>query len=152
MKQEFSAVIKRHEGINGAYIEPPFDVEEVFGAKRMKVKATFDGEEYRGSIVTMGGCAILGLTQEIRKKIGKGFGDLVFVTIEKDEAERVVEVPPDFETALGTSKQAGEAFARLSYSHKKEYVNWITGAKRDDTRTARIEKAVALLAEGKKLK
>ncbi|TYP48134.1 DUF1905 domain-containing protein [Thermosediminibacter litoriperuensis] len=54
MKQRFQAEIKKHEGINGAYIETPFDVEAVFGAKRVKVKAYFDGKEYRGSIVRMG--------------------------------------------------------------------------------------------------
>lgn len=63
MKLEFDAVIKQHEGINGGYIEPPFDVYEVFGAKRVKVKATFDGIKYRGSLVRMGGCYMIGITR-----------------------------------------------------------------------------------------
>ena len=73
MRQEFEAVIQQAGNINGAYIEPPFDVEQVFGAKRVKVRATFDGVEYRGSVVKMGGCYMLGITQEMRKKIGKDF-------------------------------------------------------------------------------
>ena len=64
MKQEFDAVIQQHGEINGAYIEPPFDVLEVFGAKRVKVRANFDGVEYRGSLVSMGGCYMVGMTQE----------------------------------------------------------------------------------------
>lgn len=79
----FDAVIKQHEGINGAYIELPFDVNEVFGAKRVKVITTFDGVEYRGSIVYMGGCYVLGITQEIRKRIGKSFGSRIIKTIEQ---------------------------------------------------------------------
>lgn len=51
MKQEFDAVIQAIPEKNGAYIEIPFDVEAIFGAKRVKVKATFDDVEYRGSIV-----------------------------------------------------------------------------------------------------
>ncbi|HCF48791.1 MAG TPA: hypothetical protein DER60_00825, partial [Syntrophomonas sp.] len=83
--QSFTAIVKKHEGINGAYVEIPFDVEEVFGAKRVKVKARFDGVEYRGSIVRMGGCYWIGLTQELRKTIAKNPGDSVQVEIEKDE-------------------------------------------------------------------
>ena len=152
MKQEFEAVIQQHEGINGAYIEPPFDVEEVFGAKRVKVLATFDGVEYRGSLVKMGGCYMLGITQELRKKIGKSFGDVIKVTITKDEEERNVIIPPDLLEVLNNNTEALKTFEKLSYTAKKEYVTWITEAKRAETRADRIEKAVIKLAEGKKLR
>lgn len=152
MKQNFTAVIRQHEGMNGAYIEPPFDVYEVFGAKRVKVLATFDGEAYRGSLVRMGGCYMLGMTQEIRKKIGKGLGDTVQVTIEKDQEERSVEVPSDFQHALDGEAKARTAFEKLSYSARKDYVTWVTEAKREETRIQRINMAIGLLADGKKLK
>lgn len=48
MKQKFTAVIQKHEGINAGYVEMPFDVEAVFGSKRVKVIALFDGAQYRG--------------------------------------------------------------------------------------------------------
>lgn len=149
---EFKTVIKQHENLNAAYIEPPFDVKEVFGAKRVKVKATFDGVEYRGSVVNMGGCYMLGITQEIRSKIGKGFGDEVFVTLQKDEEERSVEIPEDFAAAMNHNEAAVSTFKALSYTGQKDYVVWITSAKRQETRTDRIIKAVSLLSEGKKLK
>ncbi|MDF2591482.1 MAG: hypothetical protein K0S75_948 [Clostridia bacterium] len=152
MKQEFWAIIKQHENLNAAYIEPPFDVQEVFGSKRVKVKATFDDVEYRGSIVNMGGCYMLGLTQEIRSKIRKGFGDEVFVTLEQDIMERTVEVPEDFAAAMSSDESAVSTFKSLSYTAQKEYVVWITSAKRETTRAERIIKAVALLSEGRKLK
>ncbi len=152
MKQEFEAVIQQAGNINGAYIEPPFDVEQVFGAKRVKVRATFDGVEYRGSVVKMGGCYMLGITQEMRKKIGKDFGDTVSVTIEKDEEERIIEIPEDFGLLLSADQKAKATYDQLSYTAKKEYITWITEAKREETRQDRIKKALEKLSEGKKLR
>ncbi len=150
--QEFEAIIKKSDGINGAYIEPPFDVEEVFGAKRVKVAATFDGVEYRGSLVRMGGCYMLGMTQEIRRRIGKEPGEMVRVTVRRDEEERVVPLPRDFAQALECNAPASENYEKLSFTGKKEYVQWITGAKREETRRERIQKSVERLLEGKKLR
>jgi len=152
MKGKFTAVIKKHEGINGAYVEIPFDVDTVFGAKRVKVKARFDGAEYRGSIVRMGGCYILGLTQSIRKEIAKNAGETVEVEVEKDEEERFIQLPEDFEAALVLNPAAEERFRKLSYSHQKEYFVWIISAKKTETRVSRIQKSIHMLAERKKLK
>lgn len=152
MKLEFSAVIKQSGNINGAFIEPPFNVQEVYGAKRVKVLATFDGLEYRGSLVTMGGCYMLGMTQEIRKKIGKDFGDMVQITIEKDVEERTVEIPDDFQEALNNNEKALKTYGKLSFTKKKEYITSITNAKKAETRINRIEKAIEKLQDNKALK
>ena len=130
MKQKFLAEIKKHEGIDGAYVEIPFDVQAVFGGKRIKVKANFDGREYRGSIVRMAGCYLIGLTQALRKEIGKKPGDTVTVEVEKDEEERAIEIPEDFESALKEAPCALAHFEKRSFTHKKEYVQWIIGAKK----------------------
>lgn len=133
-------------------MEIPFDVEKEFGAKRVKVNATFDALPYRGSIVRMSGCYLIGITQELRKRMGKGPGDTVRVTVEKDEEERNVELPEDFSALLSNHGDAMSTFDKLSFTKKKEYVTWITGAKKVETRDARIEKALQLLKEGKPLK
>ena len=85
---EFQAVIQKVLGIDGAYIEFPYDVKAEFGKGRVKVRATFDGEAYDGSIVNMGVrnadgsvCYIIGLRKDIRTKIGKQPGHSVKVTI-----------------------------------------------------------------------
>lgn len=79
---EFEAVVQKVEGIDGAYVDIPFDVREVFGKGRVPVHATFDGEPYDGSLVRMGTPGhILGLRKDIRAKIGKGPGDRVLVTL-----------------------------------------------------------------------
>ncbi|HEX3009387.1 MAG TPA: DUF1905 domain-containing protein [Bacteroidales bacterium] len=96
-KYEFEALIKASEiGSGGAYIEFPFDVEKEFGVKgRVKIVCFFDNIEYRGSLVKMGTqCHIIGITKEIRNKIGKNIGDSVKVLLYKDESEREIKVHP----------------------------------------------------------
>lgn len=87
---EFEAIIQKVPGIDGAYVEFPYDVKAEFGKGRVKVYATFDGEPYDGSIVNMGVknadgsvCYIIGLRKDIRAKIGKQPGSTVKVTITK---------------------------------------------------------------------
>jgi len=72
---EFLAEIKQVSGIDGAYIEFPFDLRKEFGKGRIKVNALFNGEPYAGSIVNMGLknmdgtiCYIIGVKKDIRKK------------------------------------------------------------------------------------
>ncbi|MGM9988144.1 MAG: YdeI/OmpD-associated family protein [Bacillaceae bacterium] len=142
----FEATIKKHEGKDATYIEIPFDIEKEFGAKRVKVKATFDGEPYRGSIVRMGlPCYMLGVTKEMRNKIGKTYGDTMQVVIEKDEEERIVALPTDFEKMLRENKDAHTFYESLSYSQKRKYMQWITSAKREETKQKRMEEALVKL-------
>ncbi len=146
----FRAVIEKAEG-GGAYVTVPFDVEEVFGKKRVKVKAIIEGIPYQGSLVRMGGpCHILGVLKEIREKSGKSFGDEIEVTVEEDTEPREVTIPPDVAQALETNPEADAFFKQLSYSHQREYVQWIEAAKRDTTRQKRIEDMVEMLEQEKR--
>ena len=135
----------------GAYVIVPLDVESVFGKKRVKILATFDGEPYRGTMVRMGTSDhIVIVKKAIREKIGKTVGDTVQVPIEEDTAPRVVELPEDFQNTLTEDPAASKFYHSLSYTHQKEYVEWITSAKRPDTRERRIGKALEMLRTGKK--
>jgi hypothetical protein len=148
MKQRFEAVIESASR-GGAFVTVPFDVEAVFGKKRVKVNATFDGIPYRGSIVRMGGPDhILPILKSIREELGKTFGDEVSVTVEIDDAVRTVELPEDLERALIQNKVAHAFFERLSYTHRREYVLWIGEAKRAETRRRRISRAIEILEKG----
>jgi len=90
---EYDAVIQSSEvGKGGAFVVFPYDIREEFGKGRVKVSATFDGEQYVGSIVNMGVknedgsvCYIIGVRKDIRAKIGKQAGDVVRVTIRERE-------------------------------------------------------------------
>ncbi len=138
-------------GGGGMCIFFPFEVEKEFGTKgRVPVKATFDGVPYSGSLIKYGAPQhMLGVLKSVREQIGKGPGDVVEVTIEKDESERRVEVPAEFEKLLKKEK-VWAGFEKLSYSHKKEYVRWVTEAKREETRAARLAKSVEMLRAGVK--
>jgi uncharacterized protein YdeI (YjbR/CyaY-like superfamily) len=60
-----------------------------------------------------------------------------------------LEVPSYFTAALCRNKKAAETFAALSYSCRKEYIAWLTEAKRDATRAQRLATALEWLSEGK---
>lgn len=149
-QHKFRAVIE-DPGEGGAFVTVPFDVEKTFGKKRVKIIATIDGEPYRGSLVRMGSEShLLIILKEIREKIGKTFGDEVEIVVEEDVEPRVVEIPHDLQAVLESNPKAGEFFHKLSYTHQKEYVDWILEAKRPETRQRRIIQAVEMLEQGKR--
>jgi uncharacterized protein YdeI (YjbR/CyaY-like superfamily) len=67
----------------------------------------------------------------------------------KSKPKKELVVPNDLTSALKKNKKAQSTFEDFSYSHKKEYVEWITEAKREETRTQRLATAVAWMAKGK---
>ena len=84
---EYDAVIQPADK-GGAYVIFPYDIRKEFGKGRVKVRATFDGEPYEGSVVNMGMknadgtvCYIIGVLKRIREKIGKQPGDSIHITI-----------------------------------------------------------------------
>jgi hypothetical protein len=148
-KYLFHSVIEPGGG-SGAFIVIPFDVEKTFGKKRVKIKATIDGEPYRGTLVRMGAPHhVLIVHKEIREKIGKTSGDEVTVELEEDLELRQVEIPADLQKALQAGPTAQAFFNRLSFTHQREYVFWITDAKREQTRQGRIQRTIEMLIKGK---
>ncbi len=63
--------------------------------------------------------------------------------------KKEVPVPADLVAALKQNKRAAQTFTQFSPSHRKEYVMWITEAKREETRAKRLATALEWLAEGK---
>lgn len=135
-----------------AYVSVPFSVYEVYGTKgHVKVNATFDGYSYRGILANMGtGCHIIIVRQDIRKAIGKNVGDFVTVTLEKDTAERIVDIPADLQKVLAKHVKAKKFFDSLSYTNRKEYAVWISSAKKEETRLKRLAAAIEKLNHEKK--
>ncbi len=76
-------------------------------------------------------------------------GDRVHVVLEVEPGPRRVSVPPDLKRALTTAAKARENFERLPYGNRKAYVDWITEAKRVETRQRRIRQALERLSKGK---
>jgi hypothetical protein len=147
-KYTFEAKIESEPG-GGAYVLFPYDVENEFGVKgRVPIQATFDGIPYSGSLIKYGRPQhMLGILKALREQLGKQPGDRVKVEVWKDDAVRTVEIPPSFAALLKREKLL-LVFERLSYTHRKEYVRWITEAKKEETRTARLAKSVEMLRKG----
>ncbi len=144
---EFTALIHPHPTLDAAFIEFPYNVETEFGVKgQVKILATFDGVEYRGSLAKMGHhCHCVGLTKAIRTAIGKGAGDTVRVVIRPDTAPRTVAIPGDLEALFMKNEDARKIFDALSFTHKKEYILWIESAKKEQTRRTRLNKTIVML-------
>ncbi|HTJ29931.1 MAG TPA: YdeI/OmpD-associated family protein, partial [Acidobacteriaceae bacterium] len=64
-------------------------------------------------------------------------------------AKPALATPPDLAAALKTSPAAAKVFAAFSPSAKREYIDWLTEAKRPETRTKRLAQAIEQIAEGK---
>jgi hypothetical protein len=69
-KQTIEVQLEKHPKLDATGITIPFDVEKVFGAKRVPVNATVNGAVYRGSIVRMGGNYVLGIPKAFREEAG----------------------------------------------------------------------------------
>ncbi len=88
----------------------------------------------------------------------KAFVDLVKQAIKVNEAgtklhqskpaRKALQIPPELEMVLKKDDQAWHHWEGFSYSHRKEYVEWVTDAKKEETRKRRIAQALEMIREG----
>jgi Bacteriocin-protection, YdeI or OmpD-Associated/Domain of unknown function (DUF1905) len=131
-------------------IRVPDDVMTALNAgKKPKVSVTINGHTYRSSVATVDGQPMIGVSEVVREAAGVKGGDTVDVDVELDTAPRTVDVPADLAAALDAVPAARKAYDGLSYSLQRFWVEPIVGAKSDETRQRRIDKAVATLSEGR---
>lgn len=153
MRQKFKARIEAI-GPAGAWsrLEIPFDVHDAFGSKaRVSVKGTINGFAFRTSIFPNGdGSHHMMVNKAMQAGAKAKPGDRVAVEMELDTAERKVDVPSELTKALAKNRTARDFFARLSPSCKKAYADWITSAKKSETRIHRVTQALEMLNAGKK--
>ena len=69
---------------------------------------------------------------------------------EPPKPKPTIAVPQDLGAALAANAEAAKVFEGLAPSHRYEYLEWITEAKRDETRVKRVNQAIEWLAEGKR--
>lgn len=130
----------------------PFDVEKEWGNRaRVSVRGTMNGFAFRTSIFPDGkGGHTMMVNKAMRQGAAARPGDFVRMELQQDNAPRTVTVPADLKRALAKSARARAVFDAFAPSHRKAYIEWIESAKRDETRAARIAKAMEMIAEGKK--
>lgn len=144
----FSAILEQ-EGKTATGIEvPPEIMEALGGGKKPAVTVTLNGYAYRSTVGVMGGRSMIPVSAGHRGNAGLSAGDSVQVTLELDTAPREVDVPEDLQAALDANPTALAAFARLSYSGKRQHTLSVEGTKNPETRARRVAKAVGTLSGG----
>jgi hypothetical protein len=146
-------VVGDPDGSKMTALDVPFDAKMVFGKARAAVVVRIEkigrgargGYVYRSTVCVMGGERFVPLRTSHREAAGVSAGERVRVTLTRDDEPRVVAVPKDLAAAL---RKAGAtaAWKRLSFTHQREHVEAILGAKKVETRARRVEACVKMVS------
>ena len=147
MKKTFEISLVRDGSM--CFIPVPFDPRAIFGKVRAPVRVTLSGYTYASTIASMGNGPCIPLRKSNREAAGLEGNETLSVTLALDEKKREIEPPQDLARALKAKPPAWQRWRELSYSHQREYVESIEGAKTLETRTRRLESAVAAIAAKK---
>jgi hypothetical protein len=139
-------------GKTATMLRVPFDLKEAFGHARPPVAVTIRGHTWRTTPGVYDGVGHIVVNRSVKSATGVDAGDRVQVLMELDAKPRTVRVPADLRAALADDPAAREAFARLSYTHRREYVEWIAAAKRPETRARRVAGTVERVRESSPLR
>ena len=133
----------------GTMFRVPFDLGGAFGRARPPVKVTIRGHTWRTTPGVYDSVGHVVVNRAVKAATGVDAGDRVRVRMELDTEPRRVAVPPDLGEALAADADAGKAFASMSFTHRREYVEWVQEAKRPETSARRIAATLARVREGK---
>jgi len=150
MTKRFTAtLVARGPGGAWCFMPIPFDVMAAFGAGRgrVPVRGTMNGFPFRSSLMPEGdGTHSMAINKALQAGARAKPGDRVEIELERDSAERSVAVPPELEAELDRSEAVRAAFDKLSYSHRKEFADWVASGKKPETRRERAAKAAEMVA------
>ena len=127
----------------------PFDLTEAFGRARPPVKVTIRGHTWRTTPGVYDGIGHVAVNRGVKAATGVDAGDRVRVRMDLDTEPRTVSIPADLDKALSANPAASRAFSKLSFTHRREYVEWVDEAKRPETRARRVAATVERVIEGK---
>ena len=150
MSVRFRATLSlENKNATGIHV-PPEAVDALGGGRRPAVVATVNGYTYRATVMGYDPAdPLMPFSSEHRAASGLKAGDEVDVELVLDTAPREVEVPEDLAAALEADPAAKVFFDGLSNSNKRVHTLSVEGAKTPETRARRVEKAIALLREGR---
>ncbi len=133
--------------LDGTIAAIPIDADPraVFGRANPPVVVTINGYHYRSTIAIRAGCAFVPLRRSHRIAAGLVAGESYAVTLALDTEPRTVVIPDDLAVALERGA-AMDAWLGLSVTVRREHVDAILAAKRDETRARRIAAAVGQAA------
>jgi Bacteriocin-protection, YdeI or OmpD-Associated/Domain of unknown function (DUF1905) len=145
----FRAVLQNAGG-GGAVVQMPNDVSDAMGGrKQFRVTGTVNGVPMKSSTFPYAGEGLwLGIHKATREKAGAEFGDELEIEITRDDAPRVLELPPELEAAFAAEPALRDRFESMSFTRRREMAEPIADAKKPETRAARLQKALAALRSG----
>jgi hypothetical protein len=147
----FSAVLEPADA--GTYVVIPRDVVAALGAiGRTSVTGTIDGQPFSNQVMPytfdgVGRRVVMVVNRAVRTSVGKRAGDSVEFVLARDTRSRSsgVAVPAELVEALARDAGAQGVFDRLAPSHRREYIDYVAGAKREETRHRRAAQTVERL-------
>jgi hypothetical protein len=128
------------------FIPISFDPRAVFGKVRAPIKVTVNGYSYRSTLAAMGGTVCIPLRKSNREAAGLEGNETLQVKVELDVEKRDVTPPKDFVRALKGAPPAWDRWQELSFTHRREHVEALDGAKTPETRARRLDAAVRAIA------
>jgi hypothetical protein len=143
--QRFRGVIEAASGGGAAVRVPPEVATALGGLKQMRVVGTIDGTEFRSSTMPYRGGLYMGVHKATRAAAGVEIGDEIEVVVARDTSPRVLELPPELESALAAEPELRARWDRLAFSHRREHAEAIAEAKRPETKARRLDAALAYL-------
>ena len=148
-RQRFTAELRSAGDSGGAGFDVPDEVAAALSdAKRPPVVVTIGDHAFRTRLAVYGGQPMVGVSKANRAAAGVEIGDRFDVAIAVDEEPPTVEVPSDLAAALAADPEAASAFDRLSFTHRREYVDRIAEARRPETRARRVAGTVERVRGG----
>lgn len=145
--KRFTVTLER-VGKTATMFRIPFDLEEAFGRKRLPVLVTIRDYTWRTTPGVYDRVGHIVVNRKAKDATRVDAGDRVRVAMEVDTKPRTVTVPRDLAEALDVDEAATAAFDKLSFTHKREYVEWIEEAKRPETRARRIASTLDRVRKG----
>lgn len=138
-------MIEAASGGGAAARIPPEEAVRLAALKQMRVTGSLNGKTIRTSTMPYRGGLYVGVHKAAREAAGVGIGDEVEPELTRDDSPRVLEIPPELETAFVAEPALRERFDALSFSRRRDLAGPISEAKKPETRAARLEKALAAL-------
>lgn len=145
--QEFDVELQRlSDKMKWTVIYIPFSVEDKYGTRgRVPVQAYIDGHLFASTLLPSEKGHYMVYNRRIQEACMKGLGDSVHVAIRLDSQERAVEMPGYLLNALAGRPDLAKRFEGQPDYIKREQLQHIEAAKREETRERRIAKLIGLL-------
>jgi hypothetical protein len=140
------------KGGSWTFLTLPKDASAQLPSRGMTtVEGTINGFPFRATLEPDGQRSHwLRVNHKLRKAAGADAGDVVTLEIAPSREELEPRVPADLRKALAAAPKARALWSDITPIARRDWIHWITSAKRPETRARRVENACTMLAGGKR--